>query len=397
MVRVVGAILLLVGVPLSVGAQAVVDTVVVDATPTWGDEVELIEELRIGTLLGDPNQEFGLIGGVLELDDGTIWVGDRHLGAIRRFGPSGEFLGQVGREGQGPGEFRYPQGMRQLPSGQVAVWDDGQIRVSFFSAEGEFLSSFTPPTFMIGTPMEEFELDRPTGDLYLMSGTIPSTAPADRRLYWLRLTTTGEVIDTVEIERSEAEGLIDPRRTVTTLSPLGYRVTGRNDEYALLLERSPSRHTLLVRPWRPVSYKRAEREEKQRLAEVSSDRRGQPAGRVPETKPAFSTVHVDEVGRLWVELYAEGVEENESEGEKAVRADACQFFGIAESECERGARRWHEPAVFEVLGPDGTFFGRLELPNRRTTFVGARADRLWVVETGVLGEQYVVRYRLAKN
>lgn len=374
-----------------------IDTLVVDGPPLWGDAPALVEELRVGTLMGDADEAFGSIGGVLALDDGSIWIGDRDLGAIRRFDSAGTYLGQLGREGEGPGEFKYPQGMRQLNNGDVAVWDDGQIRVSFFTPSGEFLRSFTPPTFMIGTPMEELELDQTTGDLLLMSGNMRTAAREDYRLFWLRLSAEGAVLDTIWVEPTEREGLSDPVATSTTVSPLGYRIVGRNDDFSLTLEVSPTRHTVLLRPWTAVRYQREERREKQRLAELFSERNGRPPGRVAETKPAFSRIQVDETGRIWVSVFTAGFPVEESEAARGQREEACKFFGASKDECDRGIRRWQEKAVFEVLGPAGDFYGRIQLPNRMSELVASRGNRLWVTETGSLGEHYVVRYRIAPN
>lgn len=385
---------LLTAIPAKADGQTVVDTMVVNGTPTWGTEPRLIEELRIGTLVGDPNEAFGHIGGVLALADGSIWISDRQLGAIKRFGPSGEYLGQVGRHGQGPGEFRYPQGMRQLPSGEVVVWDDGQIRLSLFTQEGVFLRSFTPPTYMIGTPMEELELDRTRSELLLMSGTMMSGSRDDHRLYWLRLSVEGEVLDTIPIEPSGRGDMADEQATLNAFSPLGYRIVGRNDDYSMSLEVSPDRHIVLMRPWKPVRYANEERAEKQRLAELFSERNGRPAGRVPETKPAFSRLQVDEEGRIWVSMFSEGLEVGESDGARAAREEACEFFGAPKAECDRGIRRWNQAAVYEVLDPQGGFYGRVRLPNHESTLVAARDQKIWVIETGPLGEEYVVRYRL---
>lgn len=389
------SVLLLVAFTAPGAARQVIDTLVVDGPPVWGDAPGLVEELRLGTLMGDAKEAFGSIGGVLALEDGSIWIGDRDLGAIRRFDSAGTYLGQLGREGEGPGEFKYPQGMRQLADGEVAVWDDGQIRVSFFTPAGEFLRSFTPQTFMIGTPMEELELDRTTGDLLLMSGNVRTAA--DYRFFWLRLSVEGAVLDTIWVEPTEREGLSDPVATSTAVSPLGYRIVGRNDDFSLTLETSPTRHTVLLRPWTAVRYQREERREKQRLAQLSSERNGLPPGRVAETKPAFSRIQVDETGRIWVSVFTAGFRVEESEAERGQREEACKFFGASTDECDRGIRRWQEEAVFEVLGPEGAFYGRIQLPNRMSELVASRGNRLWVIETGSLGERYVVRYRVARN
>lgn len=379
---------------MGAAAQLVGDSLVVTGPSLWGESPELVEELRIGTAMGSREESFGLIGGVLPLTDGSIWIGDRHLGAIQRFDSTGRYLGQVGRSGQGPGEFRYPQGMRQLSDGSVAVWDDGQVRISLFGSSGTFLRSFQPPSFMIGTPMEELELDRETGQLMLLGGEISPDPRGKHSLFWLRLSPDGVVLDTVFVEPREPEGLVDSRATLTALSPLGYRVLGRNDSYALTLELSPTRRRVLTRPSRPIPYQDEERREKERLARLFSERTGLPAGRIGRTKPVFSRIQVDETGRLWLTMYSDGFAVEESEGERSRRQESCRFFGVTSSECDQGIRRWTQDTVLEVMTPEGNLYGRIALPNRESELAAARGNLIWLIETGSLGEQYVVRYRI---
>lgn len=130
------------------------------------------------------------------------------------------------------------------------------------------------------------------------------------------------------------------------------------------------------------------------LEEVFVSRNGRPLRRIPGDKPVFSHFEVDRQGRIWVQVYTRGVLEPETPGEEDRRREACAFFGATEAECDEGITEWRQPLVFDVLEPDGRYLGRLELPNRRADVYHARDDLLWVVETGELGEQYVVRYRI---
>src|SRR5688572_10567207 len=61
--------------------------------------------LDIGTAEGDPNYEFGLISGVLKLNDGRWAVADMQANQIRLFDAGGKFLKTAGRRGDGPGEW----------------------------------------------------------------------------------------------------------------------------------------------------------------------------------------------------------------------------------------------------------------------------------------------------
>lgn len=382
-----------------------------DGPPLWGDEVRLVEETRIGALSGAPEYVLGSVGGVVQLDDGTVWVGDTHLHAIRVYTADGQYLRQVGREGEGPGELRYPSSMRLLPDGSVAVWDSGLIRVSRFDSAGHFMASFTPRTIQMGLPAEEFEVDR-EGNLYLIAREFGDYSQIDQstaagRLeaarvalgigtprFWFKLRPDGEILDSIYLEPFEQGAHADPEFTFTVLSPLGYKVVARNDEYAIELRRSGSQAVRIERSWEPIEYDREERQEKQRLADAAARRSGRPAGRVPELKPPFSALWLDADGRIWVRLHQPGYRVAEDATRRAEREEACRFFDTSKAECDERVREWYEALVYDVLEPSGRYLGRLEFPQSDTELKQAQSRTLWVVEKGEFDEPYVVRYRI---
>src|SRR5680860_99377 len=67
---------------------------------------ELIEDLRIGSVAGPEEYSFGQIQDLATRRDGSIFVVDLHPQSIRQFDHAGEFVRQIGREGEGPGEYR---------------------------------------------------------------------------------------------------------------------------------------------------------------------------------------------------------------------------------------------------------------------------------------------------
>lgn len=62
--------------------------------------------------------------------------------AIKVFDAQGKFLRIIGRRGNGPGEFENIGYVVILPDGRILVTDYQTRRTSFFSPEGQFLSSF---------------------------------------------------------------------------------------------------------------------------------------------------------------------------------------------------------------------------------------------------------------
>lgn len=97
--------------------------------------------LEIGVREGEEPYQLHRAQSAVRLDDGRIVVLNGGSQELRFFGPDGRFLFAVGREGEGPGELRYPTWLRKAGADSLLVWDQGMARVSFFNESGEFLGS----------------------------------------------------------------------------------------------------------------------------------------------------------------------------------------------------------------------------------------------------------------
>lgn len=377
---------------LQAPALAPRDTVTVhaDNPPIWGAHPVLKEELRIGALEGDEHDTFGTVTGLTTTPDGTVWVSDNTLKTLRRYGSDGTFLGDVGRSGNGPGEFNYILSARTLSDGSVAVWDPLNNHIHVFSGAGEFERDIRVDVpGMIYLP-QNFEVDR-MGRMYAVSLDLPkSRSGGPIHAYWIRVDADGVVLDTVDYRPGHQEGRYHPIRSVTAVSPLGYRMWGRNDDYAFFRPLPDGRLERLVRDWTPVRYARSERAESQDMEDVFAERNAESPRRIPRTKPAWSGFQVDSDGRLWVQRYTRGVQVNETP-EIATRRR--QF--------DNPQRHWGEPQTYDVVEPDGRFLGTLQFPGTATASVVPRVQimlaegtTVWTVELGEYDEAYIVRYRI---
>lgn len=109
--------------------------------PVW--EVDPTPIVRIGTIMGNAEYQFGRIDGVTQLSDGRIVALDGQERELRYYSPEGEFLLRAGRSGEGPGEI-FPTGTARifpLPGDTLAVLS--LQRLTLFSSEGEFLETVT--------------------------------------------------------------------------------------------------------------------------------------------------------------------------------------------------------------------------------------------------------------
>ncbi len=79
----------------------------------------------------------------LQVDgQGRVFVIDFGDGTIKAYDGQGRFLRTIGRKGQGPGEFDTPAYFGVLSDGRICLLDYLQHRLTVFSPEGQYQSSF---------------------------------------------------------------------------------------------------------------------------------------------------------------------------------------------------------------------------------------------------------------
>jgi hypothetical protein len=99
---------------------------------------------QIGVQSGDPNQQFNRITDAALLSDGTIVVADRGSAQIRFFDRTGRFIRKLGREGQGPGEFRQLTHLNVAHGDSLVAWDAIGSRFTVFTPSGGVARTFSP-------------------------------------------------------------------------------------------------------------------------------------------------------------------------------------------------------------------------------------------------------------
>jgi hypothetical protein len=100
------------------------------------------EELSIGPIEGEEVDVFGPTNVTFNVDaEGTFYVTDYGKKRIRKFDHAGSYLGEIGRSGQGPGEFESPSDVQFDKSGRIFICDGPpNQKISFFDATGKYLS-----------------------------------------------------------------------------------------------------------------------------------------------------------------------------------------------------------------------------------------------------------------
>ena len=96
------------------------------------------EVYRVGSLGGEDWEQFGRVRRVAFDGVGQLYVFDAEVDRIFVVGPNGEFRRAFGRQGEGPGEFRNPDGLAVFRDGRVVLADTGHRAYQIFDANGDF-------------------------------------------------------------------------------------------------------------------------------------------------------------------------------------------------------------------------------------------------------------------
>ncbi len=99
--------------------------------------VTIIKERQIGELDGPEEFLFAWIADIAVNSEGDIYVSDRRLNEVKRYNKDGEYLMNVGRFGQGPGEYQSPTILSVNSQNELIVFDGSSGRLSVFFDNGE--------------------------------------------------------------------------------------------------------------------------------------------------------------------------------------------------------------------------------------------------------------------
>ena len=186
---------------------------------------------------------------LLVLGDRLI-VGDQQR--IHILSLEGEFLRTVGREGHGPREFEFVVSLARFGTDTLAVHDDENLRISFFTPDGDFLGLVPyAPLLPYGNPVNGYllRLSVRQGLVGLRGGVVSLWR---ERLNWTRPTRTALVwhdlqADTAAVLESSWKGerwfragpgyaatvqLFEPQ-VIAALAPDGRFAVGNGIEYCI--------------------------------------------------------------------------------------------------------------------------------------------------------------------
>ncbi|MCK4806164.1 MAG: hypothetical protein KAT09_00885 [Candidatus Aegiribacteria sp.] len=160
---------------LSCGGEETTGEVPVE-TVSEVSTVYLVPVDSIGVEMGDSIYVMGAIEGLAYGPDGNIAILDCALACIRIYSPDGEYLRQIGRRGNGPGELQSPAFLGISEDGHIYLAGDGSEILGLHQYDyytGEWLGSIPslgpPPTCIEGAEdsfyvRKDINLDTSSGE-----------------------------------------------------------------------------------------------------------------------------------------------------------------------------------------------------------------------------------------
>jgi len=100
--------------------------------------IEFIVNLSIGEEEGDENYMFTSPRDIDADSQGNIYVLDSREYTVKKYDPQGKYVKNIGRFGQGPGEFDYPRYLCVSERGNIFVTELLEGKVEVFNQEGEY-------------------------------------------------------------------------------------------------------------------------------------------------------------------------------------------------------------------------------------------------------------------
>lgn len=101
----------------------------------------LPQELRLTKPAARFGHQFSTITGLRELADGRVVVADGIDNVVVRVNLATQKMDTLGRSGQGPGEYKSPDGLFALPNDAILLVDLGNARLSIFDGTGKYRES----------------------------------------------------------------------------------------------------------------------------------------------------------------------------------------------------------------------------------------------------------------
>ena len=375
-----------------------VTTVVNESGSVWGGTATLVEEASIGVESGA--DEYMLDKDIsVYADRERVYVVQPDIPAVRLYDYEGTFLGNVGRPGQGPGEYGVPLYVAGSANGRSFVYAGQAGRINVYNAVGESIGTWSLPNVacciwplalspngMLRAPVMHWEPEGTAESRRFGVQTFGASGP-EGAVLWV------PAIDydrrTVALEGDEWERVPFAPGLRWAVAPQGV-VAGASDQYRFELRGDDGTALVVHRYWEPapVHPDQAEWYRKWRVAETRLNVPGWnwDGDEIPLHQPAFNALIAAASGQFWV-----------ARSGPSLRVDDCLEDPSEDPVLALSKPCWPSEEILDAFGGDGRYSGKVEIPrglhpSPQNVFV--RDDLVLAVIEDEAGTIMVKRYRL---
>ena len=266
----------------------------------------------------DPDKCLAELGVFVVADNGRIYVTDVKDRKVKIYDQEGNFVGLIGREGQGPGEFTIPGLMQISPDNELMIEDGGSRRIAFFTLEGEFirnLSLIKPDILGLTGLIVDKNWNYAGRQMGLDGQTLLfETMTFDKDLNPLASIDSDEM--NIPVPGSGNKVNIMDFIQIYLFNPDGNLMYGVNRDYEIKVYDLKGKHLLSIqKEYKPVKITPADIEEfTERIAAFAGGFGGaniMDLFEFPEEFPPYQGFFLDGEGRIFVRTWEKGEGEDE--------------------------------------------------------------------------------------
>ncbi|MFH1975286.1 MAG: 6-bladed beta-propeller [Pseudomonadota bacterium] len=328
--------------------------IIINPKEPWFSEdiFELKDELTIGEAEGQKESMFSRISGIAVDNEERIYVLDYKEAHIRVYDVNGDYLKTIGRAGQGPGELALPYSICLTEQDQIMIQDLNNHRMLFFSLDGKYLKSISTAEFiMVGSWVDS------QGDIIgLVSTSGPEEQILELKKFNQKLVTLNSFYSFSRARKRSGFNPFMPE-LCWAVDSNDFIICGYSENYEIQIF-NPEGKTIrkIIKDFEKVSITADERERaKKRLP-------GPMKLDAPKYHPAFQSITVDDVGRIFVQTW-----------EKT--KDKSAFF-------------------FDIFDSKGRYIAKIPMRFRPRIL---KKGKFYSVEEDDDGFQFVKRYKMVWN
>ena len=308
-------------------ASAVIDTLpggiprVTSTAPTaWSNTNgwKLIEIDSIAPPAGSPGELINPASMAVD-GSGRVYVADQSPLVIKQYDSTGAFIRTIGREGEGPGEFRAAY--IAVRGNRLMVHDPRLQRTALFDTSGALVRSFHSVGIVWA---DRVELDAAQRAVLPVMEQEPSDSEPGSVETYARFDSLGQPIDTIRVPRVTDEHVWRILRngrvssvvsipfapaTRAAFGPDSGVIYGATSDYSIVFGTGQGDTSRIVRKsWEPVPVSDSLRQRVfQGVLSAMSQRLGEAAvadvfrlSDIPSTEPVWNNLQSDDQGNIWV-------------------------------------------------------------------------------------------------